>query len=165
MAEFRKQGGFGGKRGGGGFRGGGGGRPQYPNPTNRDREMFSAVCANCGKNCQVPFRPSGDRPVLCKECFSENKPEESRGEYPRRDAQRSFDRRPSPSFSAPARPAPQTEDKRIDELNIQVSALHKKLDKVTELLKEMVMAKGDEIQQVELAKAVKIVTKKKPAKK
>jgi CxxC-x17-CxxC domain-containing protein len=34
------------------------------------REMHDAVCAQCGKNTQVPFRPSGDRPVYCSDCFS-----------------------------------------------------------------------------------------------
>jgi len=34
------------------------------------RELYSAVCANCGKEAQVPFRPSGDRPVYCSDCYS-----------------------------------------------------------------------------------------------
>jgi len=24
-----------------------------------DRQMFSAVCSECGKECQVPFKPTG----------------------------------------------------------------------------------------------------------
>jgi CxxC-x17-CxxC domain-containing protein len=34
------------------------------------REMFDAVCAQCGESTTVPFRPSGDRPVYCRACFS-----------------------------------------------------------------------------------------------
>lgn len=34
------------------------------------RELHSAVCAACGKECQVPFLPRGDRPVYCDECFA-----------------------------------------------------------------------------------------------
>jgi len=34
------------------------------------REMFEAVCADCGRTCQVPFQPRGDRPVYCSDCFS-----------------------------------------------------------------------------------------------
>lgn len=34
------------------------------------REMFPAVCSECGKETMVPFQPSGDRPVYCSECFS-----------------------------------------------------------------------------------------------
>jgi len=33
------------------------------------REMFPAVCATCGKETTVPFRPSGDKSVYCRECF------------------------------------------------------------------------------------------------
>ena len=46
--------------GGGGSRAGRGGGP---------REMFPAVCAECGKPTQVPFQPRGDRPVYCSDCF------------------------------------------------------------------------------------------------
>ena len=45
---------------GGGFSGGGDRGP---------REMHDAVCARCGKDTQVPFRPTGARPVYCSDCF------------------------------------------------------------------------------------------------
>jgi CxxC-x17-CxxC domain-containing protein len=54
----------GGGYGGGGSYGGGGGYG------GGRREMHDAVCAQCGKDTQVPFRPSGDRPVYCSDCFS-----------------------------------------------------------------------------------------------
>jgi len=34
------------------------------------REMHPAVCAQCGKDTQVPFLPTGTRPVYCSDCFS-----------------------------------------------------------------------------------------------
>jgi CxxC-x17-CxxC domain-containing protein len=34
------------------------------------REMFDAVCAQCGTSTTVPFKPRGDRPVYCRACFS-----------------------------------------------------------------------------------------------
>ena len=33
------------------------------------REMYPAVCANCGAKTQVPFQPRGDRPVYCSDCY------------------------------------------------------------------------------------------------
>lgn len=33
------------------------------------REMFPAVCSDCGAETQVPFRPSGDKPVYCRDCY------------------------------------------------------------------------------------------------
>ena len=40
------------------------------NANGTAREMFTAVCAECGKEARVPFKPSGDRPVYCSECFA-----------------------------------------------------------------------------------------------
>jgi len=63
---------FGGNRGGfGGGRGGfGGGAPQRGPFGNGGRpQMHKAVCSECGKECEIPFRPSGDRPVFCSTCF------------------------------------------------------------------------------------------------
>jgi CxxC-x17-CxxC domain-containing protein len=34
------------------------------------RQMFPAVCAQCGKETEVPFEPRGDRPVYCSDCFN-----------------------------------------------------------------------------------------------
>jgi CxxC-x17-CxxC domain-containing protein len=39
-----------------------------------DREMHPAVCAQCGNDTMVPFRPRGDRPVYCSDCFSQMRP-------------------------------------------------------------------------------------------
>ena len=38
-----------------------------------EREMFTAVCAGCGKEARVPFKPREDRPVYCSECFAKMK--------------------------------------------------------------------------------------------
>ncbi len=35
-----------------------------------ERSFTKTVCAECGQDCEVPFKPSGGRPVYCKECFS-----------------------------------------------------------------------------------------------
>ncbi|MBN2352474.1 MAG: hypothetical protein JXD23_07885 [Spirochaetales bacterium] len=34
-----------------------------------ERAVFDAVCDQCGRSCTVPFKPTGSRPVLCKQCF------------------------------------------------------------------------------------------------
>ncbi len=38
-----------------------------------DRVLYEAVCAECNKACKVPFRPTQDRAVYCKECFAKRK--------------------------------------------------------------------------------------------
>ena len=45
-------------------RGGGGGG--YGSP----RQMHPATCAACGVDTEVPFLPSQDRPVYCRECYN-----------------------------------------------------------------------------------------------
>ena len=35
------------------------------------REMHPVVCAQCGIDTTVPFRPTGDKPVYCSDCFSQ----------------------------------------------------------------------------------------------
>ena len=37
------------------------------------RELFDITCAECGVDAQVPFKPRGDRPVDCSDCFSNNR--------------------------------------------------------------------------------------------
>ncbi|MFA6919215.1 MAG: CxxC-x17-CxxC domain-containing protein [Patescibacteria group bacterium] len=63
---------------------------------SRRASMHQAVCSECGKRCEVPFKPTGDRPVYCSECFSsqnqQGKPDFDRPE------RKSFDRK---SFDKP----------------------------------------------------------------
>jgi len=37
-----------------------------------DRQMYKVICDSCGDRCEVPFKPSGDKPVLCSNCFAGN---------------------------------------------------------------------------------------------
>jgi CxxC-x17-CxxC domain-containing protein len=54
------------RKGGGGGGGMGGGAPRSNMPP---REMFTATCAACGREAQVPFEPRSGRPVYCRDCF------------------------------------------------------------------------------------------------
>jgi CxxC-x17-CxxC domain-containing protein len=38
------------------------------------REMHKATCSDCGKECEVPFKPTEGRPVYCQECFEKHRP-------------------------------------------------------------------------------------------
>ncbi len=37
------------------------------------RQMYPATCAQCGKQTEVPFQPRGDRPVLCRDCYTKSR--------------------------------------------------------------------------------------------
>lgn len=77
------------------------------------REMFKAICDNCGKECEVPFKPTSGKPVYCSDCF------EKMGGHDSRDSQQRSER---PSFRTPAAP---TQD---------MSQINAKLDKILSLL-------------------------------
>jgi CxxC-x17-CxxC domain-containing protein len=60
--------------GGGGYSsGGGGGYSSAP------RQMYPAVCAECGQQTEVPFEPRTDRPVYCRTCFARRQGSAPRG--------------------------------------------------------------------------------------
>ncbi|MBU0708412.1 hypothetical protein KJ596_01515 [Patescibacteria group bacterium] len=47
-----------------------------PTPAGTDqqgRQLYSVKCSECGKQTEVPFKPSGDRPVYCRECYMAKK--------------------------------------------------------------------------------------------
>lgn len=58
---------------GGGYSSSGGssyGNSSYDRP-RAPREMTAVTCSSCGKETEVPFVPTGDRPVYCSDCFSQ----------------------------------------------------------------------------------------------
>jgi CxxC-x17-CxxC domain-containing protein len=40
-----------------------------PIDSGGSRPLFSAVCSECGKDTQVPFKPTAGKPVYCRDCF------------------------------------------------------------------------------------------------
>lgn len=112
----------GGGGGGGGFnRGGFGGRNSGGGGGRRDggsQEMHRATCAECGNSCEVPFKPTGERPVYCSNCFGGKRGDSAPNSAPRRE----FAPRTSPSFPSA--------DGRIDELKRQIEFVQQKLDKI-----------------------------------
>lgn len=105
MGTFKREGGFNDRKGPRDFKPGGrGGFGPSRGSSDRggdrgERQMYKAICSECRRTCEVPFRPTGDKPVYCSNCFSaQNEAGGSRGD-------RSFDRpsfdRPRPSFDKP----------------------------------------------------------------
>ncbi len=39
-----------------------------------ERKMHKITCSECGAEAEVPFKPSGDRPVYCRECYQKHRP-------------------------------------------------------------------------------------------
>lgn len=157
---FDKRGGFGGGRGD--FKGGHGkfgGKPRF----GGEKEMFEAMCATCQKTCQVPFRPTGERPVYCSDCFR-NVREDSGNDFSR--APRNFDapkRDFAPRREFAPKPAPvAAPDTRIGDLQKQLAALHTKVDALMAIVsKPAAPAVVEEVPAPKKAAAKKKVGKKK----
>ena len=61
---------------------------KFPIPQDRpprERKMHKIVCAECKKDCEVPFVPRVGRPVYCKACFSDRRNESRSGNIPNRE--------------------------------------------------------------------------------
>ena len=93
-------------------------RPSRYSDNGPRPEMHKAVCDACGKDCDLPFKPTGSKPVYCRDCFKkEGGGTENR--YQARAPRRSnFDRR----------------DDERPQKNIQLEAIERKLDKILKLL-------------------------------
>lgn len=44
-----------------------------------ERQMHKATCADCGNECEVPFKPTEGRPVYCRECYQKHRKPRSGG--------------------------------------------------------------------------------------
>ncbi len=55
----------------GGFNAGRGRDRGFSRDRPQRREMFNVKCSKCGNDAQVPFKPTGNKPVLCSDCFSQ----------------------------------------------------------------------------------------------
>jgi CxxC-x17-CxxC domain-containing protein len=59
--------------------GNGGGYSSSGGYSSAPRQMYPAICSNCGKPTEVPFQPRSDKPVYCRECFAERRASAPRG--------------------------------------------------------------------------------------
>lgn len=178
------RGGFGGGRSfGGGSRGGFGGGRDGGRP-----QMHQATCSECGKDCEIPFRPTGGRPVFCSSCFekqqggSGERPNRFGGERRERSDRSRFEERGmhdatcakcGNACQVPFRPTPgkdvfcdncfeKTGSKDNGELIEQIKGLHVKLDRLTKLLAPNA---GVEKAEKEISAPKKVVAEKKEVKK
>jgi CxxC-x17-CxxC domain-containing protein len=64
--------------GGGGYGRSGGGGGGY---NSAPRQLYPAVCSECGRETEVPFNPTPGKPVYCRECFQSRKASSPRYDY------------------------------------------------------------------------------------
>lgn len=162
--DFRK-GGFGGNKGG--FR-----APHGHFGERREVTMHEATCADCRKSCQVPFRPSNDRPVYCNDCFGKNGGPAAKAkfnDFPKKDFgfKKNFDSSFKPRADAAPVQTPSgsafVANKMNDEVKKQLEAMNIKLDSLIRTVEAMKNPTFTEVapkstKKAEVApKAVKVV--------
>lgn len=114
------------------------------------KEMHQATCADCGKTCEVPFRPNGKKPVFCKDCFSNSRDQ---------NQDHSFSR--SPSFSKDTyRPEKKIEQIGILELKKSLESLHNKIESLTLLVGTLSVAPKSTSKKIVAEKKENPVVKK-----
>jgi len=161
---FKKQGGkFGGRPSFGGNRSGGNAQSKgkFGGHARNDRpsEMFKATCSDCQKSCEVPFRPSSDKPVYCSNCFGK-KNDDSRND------RGGHDRNERSGFSKPARDErsarndrPQVQpDAAMIDIKRQLATIESRLNRILDLINPAMPA-VKATPQVEVKEEVKEVAK------
>lgn len=134
--------------GGGSFRPSWGDRGQRRDNRGDRPAMHRSVCSECGNNCEVPFRPTGDKPIYCNDCFSK-----IGGRSPRRDFDR--DRSARPSFASASNDS--------SDLKKELRAISTKLDLLIGSVEKLtVTATSEQVKpEATLADSVKKATKAK----
>jgi len=104
--------------------------------------MHDAICDECGRNCQVPFRPSGDKPIYCSDCFEKKGGRESNRPSWRDSGNRNFDDRDRgrPSQGNISDPNTSRLVEKIEILNTKLETIIKLLSSAGE--KKSAKAKG-----------------------
>lgn len=149
MGNYNNRGG--GRSGGRGFGGRGGGGRGFGGDRGRP-QMHQATCADCGNRCEVPFKPTGDKPVFCSNCFESSGRGMSRPN--REQARPRFDER-----------SKSNEDHQA--IKSQIDRLESKLDKILRILAPVITseAKAEEVKEEVPAKKPAKKTAKKTVKK
>jgi len=111
-------------------------RRSYGRPRFQDKKMFDATCDKCGKRFELPFKPTGSRPVYCSQCFERN----------------------NSSLSKNNNQASSQYKEQFDMLNSKLDKLIKALIPVIRAKKEQTKAVAKKIKPL---KKEKVVTKKK----
>ncbi len=97
--------------------------PQNSSP--RERVMYQAVCADCCKSCELPFKPSAERPVYCKACFAIRKAGHV-PQSPDRGSQLPPEKRVMPALHPMEPPVPASKNKKQKPLKKSVAKPPKK---------------------------------------
>lgn len=90
--------------------------------------MHSAICSECDRECEVPFKPVGDKPIFCRSCFKAQGGAGGEREFGKRDGGRDFGNKKSGGFGGSGSSSAGAISKE------QFEKLNAKLDKILVIL-------------------------------
>ena len=99
--------------------------------------MHEATCNNCGKDCRVPFKPTGSKPIYCSSCFEKSQ-DDGPKKYGRERSDRNFKGGDSRNRSFEP-----SKERDTDQLKKEFGILNKKLDKVLDILSQVLSEQSD----------------------
>lgn len=122
--------------GGGGKFGGGKGRDDRGGrPSGKSFEKFKANCSECHSSCEVPFRPSGDKPVYCSDCFSKRSSDDARGDTRGGHSDRPSHTKPPRDQRSPRHdPSRGQSDFTLSKMQKQLTTLEEKLNRILDII-------------------------------
>jgi CxxC-x17-CxxC domain-containing protein len=94
-------------------------------------QLFAAVCSDCGKGCEVPFRPSAEKPVYCSACFGKKKHD---GERDSRDGARVPEFKKETAKVHFEKPVRFDSDEKYGALTKQLVTLESKVNMILEIM-------------------------------
>jgi len=97
------------------------------NRGREDRQMFSAICDKCGAECELPFRPTGEKPVYCSNCFEKTSGRDGGSE-------RSFGGNRDFGGNNRRFESRDTKDYTQDNTRVEIESINQKLDKILSIL-------------------------------
>lgn len=103
-------------------------------PWENGSQMHETTCDECGNRAEVPFKPNGSRPVLCRDCFRKDD-DAPRGKFDRdREKKRGFDRPKSGDKRSFVRGPKRNDsgDRRLDEMNAKLDRILREIAELKE---------------------------------
>ncbi len=116
-----------------------------------DQEMFAATCTTCGKGCEVPFRPDGQKPVLCRECYAAKNSYDAGGVKRQERTPMKFGNQSERSYDDAPQRAPQAPGFDVGRLLKQMDTLDHKLNQILELVQTPVNVVVEEFAKAPVA--------------
>ena len=118
--------------------------------------MHKATCATCGEACEVPFRPSGDKPVYCTTCFRNNQGSDERA--PRKDFSRPSFSRGGFDKSPDHRSGGEDNKREFETINVKLDKLTSSINRLVEIMAEN--KSGSKIESKPVSASKKVVVEK-----